>query len=698
MYIKLSLNNAKKSIKDYLIYFITITMCVSLFYAFTSLSSSNYKLITEDSYNFEFLKTVLKYSTYIITGILSLLVAYVSKYMIRRRQKEFATYILLGVEQRNIAFMFFVEMLLVGILAIVCGIFIGILFSQVVTAMVYMSVNQKVVFSFNFYFDTVIKTFIFFIGMFLIVGIYNIRVLNKLKLIDMINNSKISEFKFRRSKMVYSIVFMLSIIAYGIFGYSTKYILDIKKLANESNYTASAMKMMMAEGVSVISFVIATYALFYSISYILIRIKEKSIKFKYEGTNLFLLGTILSKIRTTPMLMATVSIAFLGSSISIILTLLMSQWSLGYLDYRIPFDIELRSGSYSYRIDENSNTNKIGDMANFNYSELINHLKDLGVELNEYEEVEKYFAKEEDFYKKDIKSTVPFIISLSDFNKLRSMQGYDKVSLKNNEYTIQWDKMTDKHQIDKYVNENKTINIKGNDLKISEKPYYLEVLGEGIYNYPATNIIIIPDKLCEKLKVAEVDLFITTNNEMSYDDAYEFEAKYIPTWFSNNNPELMKKYDSPHVFIEGRIKSAETSEIVNASLAMRILGLYLGAVLLMISLTVLALQQLMDSIEHKDRFNILRKLGIEEHQINKIILKQIGIYFTIPIIIGTIAFVVFIYNYYIMYEELIKVFIGSNMFVVNMSIGIFLMIMLYVSYFVGTYYTFKRNIRADNRA
>ena len=311
MYIKLSLNNAKKSIKDYLIYFITITMCVSLFYAFTSLSSSNYKLITEDSYNFEFLKTVLKYSTYIITGILSLLVAYVSKYMIRRRQKEFATYILLGVEQRNIAFMFFVEMLLVGILAIVCGIFIGILFSQVVTAMVYMSVNQKIVFSFNFYFDTVIKTFIFFIGMFLIVGIYNIRVLNKLKLIDMINNSKISEFKFRRSKMVYSIVFMLSIIAYGIFGYSTKYILDIKKLANESNYTASAIKMMMAEGVSVISFVIATYALFYSISYILIRIKEKSINFKYEGTNLFLLGTILSKIRTTPMLMATVSIAFL---------------------------------------------------------------------------------------------------------------------------------------------------------------------------------------------------------------------------------------------------------------------------------------------------------------------------------------------------------------------------------------------------
>ena len=101
MYVKLAINNAKKSIKDYLIYFITITMCVSLFYAFTSLSSSSYELITEDSYNFEQLKKMLKYSTYVITALLAILVAYVSKYMIRRRQKEFATYILLGAEQKK---------------------------------------------------------------------------------------------------------------------------------------------------------------------------------------------------------------------------------------------------------------------------------------------------------------------------------------------------------------------------------------------------------------------------------------------------------------------------------------------------------------------------------------------------------------------------------------------------------------------
>lgn len=140
-------------------------------------------------------------------------------------------------------------------------------------------------------------------------------------------------------------------------------------------------------------------------------------------------------------------------------------------------------------------------------------------------------------------------------------------------------------------------------------------------------------------------------------------------------------------------QSAETSEILNASLGMRILGLYLGTVLLMISLTVLALQQLTDSIEHKQRFNILRKLGIEEGEINKIVLKQIGIYFAIPVTIGVIGFVVFIYNYYHIFETQMSSYVGDKMFILNMIIGIVLMIIVYVSYFLGTYYTFKRNIK-----
>lgn len=126
---------------------------------------------------------------------------------------------------------------------------------------------------------------------------------------------------------------------------------------------------------------------------------------------------------------------------------------------------------------------------------------------------------------------------------------------------------------------------------------------------------------------------------------------------------------------------------------MRILGIYLGTVLLMISLTILALQQLSDSIEHKSRFDVLKKLGVEDKEINKIILKQISIYFVIPILIALIGFVIFIYNYYIINSVVIDSYIGDKVFVLNITIAMILMICIYVCYFIGTYYTFKRNIR-----
>ena len=306
MYAKLAKINAKKSIKDYLIYFITITICVSLFYAITSLSSSSYEFITEESYNFRTLQLILKYSTYVITAILILLIAYVNKYMIRRRQREFATYILLGAEQKSIAFMFFIETLIIGTLAIIAGIFVGTLFSQVITALVLVSVNQEVVFTLRLYMDTVAITFIFFISMFCIIGLYNVSVLNKIKLIDMLNASKQVEFQFRRSEKVYGVIFELSILLYMVCGYCT-----FELINTEIDYSIKSLTYI---GISLVSFIIGTFALFYSISYILIYLKDKCINFKYEGTNLFLIGSIVSKIKTAPILMATISITFLFSS------------------------------------------------------------------------------------------------------------------------------------------------------------------------------------------------------------------------------------------------------------------------------------------------------------------------------------------------------------------------------------------------
>lgn len=681
MYAKLAKSNARKSIKDYLIYFITITICVSLFYAITSLSSSSYEFITEDSYNFKTLQLILKYSTYVITAILILLIAYVNKYMIRRRQREFATYILLGAEQKSIAFMFFIETLIIGTLAIIAGIFVGTLFSQAITALVLVSVNQEVVFTLRLYMDTVVITFIFFIAMFCIIGLYNVSVLNKIKLIDMLNASKQVEFQFRRSGKVYGVIFGLSILLYIVCVYCT-----FKLINTEIDYSIKSLTYI---GISLVSFIIGTFALFYSISYILIYLKGKCINFKYEGTNLFLIGSIVSKIKTAPILMATIAMTFLGAMISFIMTLAMAQWSLGYLNMRVPYDIDIRN-DYSYNFD-------IEDIPKLDYGEVVQYLNDEGYSVRDYCQVEKYFIDKDEFYTGDRNNSPMLAISLSDFNKLRTMLGYEKINLKENEFTTQWHSVVNNTDISKFLSKNKHLNINGKILNISKDSHYKESIGEGIYDFYSYNIIILPDNVCKDLTLAETNFLANLNNQMSYKDAVNFESKYIEKWFKENNRYLIEKYskefDITSSIIYGRVKSSETNNILNMTLAMRILGVYLCIVLLTISFTVLALGQLTDSIEHKDRYKVLRKLGVEENDINKIVLKQISIYFVVPIAIALIGVGIFIYNYYLMYKEIIVTFIGFNLFIFSIATGIILTICVYMCYFAGTYYTFKRNIK-----
>ena len=687
MYVKLAKSNAKKSLKDYLIYFITITICVSMFYAITSLSSSSYELITEESYNFRNLKLILEYSTYIITVILILLIAYVNKYMIRRRQREFATYILLGAEQKSVALMFFIETLVIGIMAIVAGIFIGTLFSQVITAIVLISAKQEVVLSLKLYMDTVRNTFAFFISMFCIIGLYNIIVLRKIKLIDMLNADKQVEFQFKRSGKVYCIIFILSIVSYLVCGFCTY------KLLNTKDYYT--VKSLILIAISLLTFVIGTYALFYSISYIIIHIKDRFINFKYEGTNLFIVGTLVAKIKSAPILMATISITFLGAVISFIITLVMAEWALGYLEMRVPFDVEIRN-NYSHSFISEANISNANELPALDYSEVVDYLNEKGYDVNNYCEVKKYFINEEEYYNIDQKNISMIGIRLSDFNKMRRMLGYEEISLKYNEFTTQWYSVVTDEEINSFLKDNSTLNIDDINLKISKNSTFKESIGEGIYGAYVDNIIILPDKVCDNLPFIETNFLANINNKMSYEEANDFQNNYVHQWFRKNNEDFVEKYskddDVSYSVLTSRIKLSERNNILNITLAMRILGIYLGVVLLMISLTILSLSQLTDSIEHKDRFKVIKRLGVEDYEVNKIILRQISVYFIIPIAIAMIGIIIFIYNFYIIYKDIINTYIGNEVFILTIILGVILMIGIYLCYFVGTYYSFKRNI------
>lgn len=118
MYAKLIFRNAKRSAKDYLIYIVTLTICVTLFYAFLSISSSYYQPDIGTAYEITAFSDGIKLAVCAITLLLLFLIRYVNSYMLRRKQKEFAVQSIMGMEQKTIGWLFFAETFLMGAISI----------------------------------------------------------------------------------------------------------------------------------------------------------------------------------------------------------------------------------------------------------------------------------------------------------------------------------------------------------------------------------------------------------------------------------------------------------------------------------------------------------------------------------------------------------------------------------------------------
>ena len=117
MYAKLVFRNAKRSVKDYLIYIVTMTICVTLFYSFLSISSRYYQPDIGSEYNFTILSDGMKAAICVITLFLLFLIRFVNHYMLRRKQKEFAVQSIMGMEQKTVGRLFFAETFMMGILS-----------------------------------------------------------------------------------------------------------------------------------------------------------------------------------------------------------------------------------------------------------------------------------------------------------------------------------------------------------------------------------------------------------------------------------------------------------------------------------------------------------------------------------------------------------------------------------------------------
>lgn len=735
MYIKLICRNAKRSAKDYLVYVVTMTICVMLFYAFLSITSKYYNPDIGTEYSFNLLSDGMKIAICAVTLLLLFLIRYVNNYMMRRKQKEFAIQSVMGMEQKLISWIFLAETFLMGVLSIIIGIFLGAFCSQFITAMLLSTYGQDYRLSWTLFPDTAILTICFFSLSFLVVGLFNVRTIQNIKIIDMLYADKQNDIHLKKSRFMYviSILYTISLVFMVVTGISKMYyyfdprfpipvhivfwgniitpaisillgaIWCLKYRKYKFNHYIIEMAILSLINIVFAACVPITQRIYYISSgagtlnsyllFLLVDIsfwicciiylasslifewKEKSIEHKYKGVNLFLFGQIISKLNTTSKTMILICLTLVLSILLFVATPVLTGWASGYLNVRALYDIQI-STRYNNVYEET-------DLPHDDYDLVTTFLVENDIKVDNDCIFNLYLPNRKDFHRR-VKLDFPIVaISLSDYNSLREMVGYEKINLNEGEFTTQWRTIAEER--DTFLNSHSVIQTDAGTLTLAEKSFYIDAIGESLYNSYTDVLYIFPDSVCEKLLSVMRNRYITTVKSIPFDKAISLQ-----TSFSKGYPE--KSNDGVGVQYYIRTSTDQINSTLASNFILQAAMTYGAVILIVICLTILSLQQLLNAAHYKYRFGVLRKLGVDQNEIEYLILKQLAVWFGLPILLASFVSIIVIAYFFEMISAEISAYIGLNVLITQVGIIVCILILLLACYFISTWILFKKSI------
>ena len=735
MYAKLVFRNARRSIQDYLVYILTMTICVTLFYSFLSISSSYYEPDIGTEYDFTMLSDGMKLAICAVTLILLFLIRFVNHYMLRRKQREFALQSVMGMEQRIIGRLFFAETFLMGLVSIAAGIFLGVFCSQFITALLLTSYGKQYEITWTLFPDTVLLTAGFFILSFLVVGLSNTRAIRKMKIIDMFTADRENGPELRKSRWIWVLaiffeVFSVWMCVTGVqkvlFYWDSRFALPVQLMfwgnilfpamsllwpalwalrRKKGGFTAlfsgllfsAFLNTLAAASVPMLNSryllalgggAINQYLLFvlvdliflicvliYLVSSFIVAWKEGKPEHRYKGENLFFFGQIISKLSTTSKTMSLTCVTLVLAIFLFIAAPVLVEWASGYLDARSMYDVQI----YSRYNDVYEEANLPQD----DYDTVTDYLTDHSIETAYDCTFSLYLPNRADFHNR-VKYDFPVVaIALSDYNTIREMLGYEPIFLADGEFTTHWQTIATTDERDSFLRDHTQVQTDAGTLTLAEQSYYEEAIGQTAYNSYTNVLFVFPDSVCAQLLPVMRNRYITTTDAISYDNARELEQV-----FTEQYPELA----DTGVAYSIRLSTLQINSTRAGNFVLQAAMLYGAVVLMVICLTVLSLQQLLDAGQYRYRFSVLRKLGVEERNIRKLVLKQLGVWFGLPIVVAIgVSTVVIVYFLQTISVE-ISAYIGIGTLLLQIGTTVSILLLLLVGYFVSTWILFHRSI------
>ncbi len=628
MLFKLSSRNIKQSFKDYMIYFVTLIIGVAVFYVFNAMEDQTIMLKVSDSTHeiIDLMNNMMSAISVFVSFVLGFLIVYASNFLLKRRKGEFGIYMLLGMGKRRISLILLIETMLIGLISLAAGLLVGVVVSQGMSVVVAnMFEADMTEFSFIVSKEAIGKTILYFMIMYVVVLLLNTFVIGKAKLINLISAKKKNQQIRIGNPWICLVVFIIA----GLILASAYY--NVTANADSLGTTAEVM-MQIIKGI------VGTFLVFWSLSGMLLFLAQRSKGLYYKRLHVFTVKELSSRINTTVFsgsiicLMLFITICVLSSALSI------KKAINDNLKTMCPVDVNF----YHYGTLENKEEmHGIADVLQRTgidenmFQDVIDICTYLGEALTMEDILGEYMdtvMKKYPSFGEYAKEMYEEVIYVSDYNRIARLYGNKQLQLAENEYVIVCNYDAQKEIRDEALKLGTGITIGGK----TYKPKYRECQNGFLTiasNHTNMGFLVVPDSA----DLSELDIknnyYIANYAASDEKGREEIDKLLLSKEFQQKlNPEKDRGW--PYINVLTKKEIYDNSIGMTAMIVF--IGIYLGIVFMLSGAAILALKQLSETSDSKEKYTILRRIGADENMIRRSLFQQSLIFFGLPLLLAIV--------------------------------------------------------------
>ena len=725
MLCKLAWGNVRRAGRDYLVYLLTLTLGVTVFYAFNTISMQVDIAGIDEEGLAQVMGSMLGYLTYFLAGVMAFLMVYANNFIMKRRKKEFGLYQVLGMGRGRVATIMALETVIVSVVAFVAGIVLGVGLSQLMTFFT-ASLFKTQIANFHFFFSVHAfnLTLACMLVMFVLTLLLNLRAVRRTKLIELMGAERRNESIKTRNPWIAIAIFAVGVVLVGVAYY--------RLLRDGFPLTATDSKLQEAMnqfGITTAMVTVGTFALFWGLSGMLIKLLQSLRGVYWRGLNMFIVRQLAAKVNTVCFSMGVIAmLLFLaitsvtcGMSIANVMNenlerytpADMSQTYVYYTPDTLDYYKEYVNPSEADRMvladttvdlypawhgegksaDSNDETGKkvnIADVAG-EHVQIDSYLSyplggsDPSVTPSEMcktmgEKLPKAFGGS------NADTMGLFVTPASQYNKLRQMMGEEPVSIGRDQYLLTCDmggELVDLYT--KYMAGGHALTLGGHTLKPATDKSDEDtaaIANSAMGSNPGT--VVVADELLSQLNLQPYSSSLLVNYKQGMDTTEADESiKY--TLLDN----LLVDGKEPGFWGTFITRSEMYTQAAQMNGLISYLAIYIGFVLVVACAAILSIQQLSNVADGSRSYRVLAQIGCDDRQIRHSVMAQQAVFFLFPLAVGLahsfVALKVII--------ELVSIF--GNMSIggtVGLTCAIFLA--AYGGYFLVTYLMSTGMVRA----